>query len=67
MPWVEGVEPDDVEASRRQPAAITDQGLVEILVMTVGDEDIVQTTVWLVHPIFGTVEEREGEEGVNKR
>ena len=60
MPRVQGVEPDDVEACGRQLAAIADQGLVEILVMAVGDEDIVETAVWLVHPILGAVGGRGG-------
>ena len=54
MPGVQGVEPDHVECLLRQLAPVAHQHLVHVLVMAVGNVDVLQTTVGLVCSIFGT-------------
>lgn len=52
MPGVEGMVADTVEPFLRQFGLILHQNLVEVLIMAEGQLDLVQTTVWLVDPIF---------------
>lgn len=49
MPGIEGVKSDDVQSRQREGGAISNQRLIEVLIMSIRHHDIGQTTVRLVH------------------